>query len=554
MSRRAASVSIIAPHGYGHERLARLTEQIVRDLRLPADIHAYEGRRTVAAEIDFSRSFRRSGFRLTYNVPMGRIAESLRSTDLPRPIVVGLWRVEQAGRTRSDSEAWFGSLAEAATRGTLHYEAVATWKAVPAALMLYGGGLMCILLPWLVALRKPKANASIADPDEIQRRYDRQPSAWIAIALAMAMMGGMLVIMMVATGGIAEGMQSLEIILPIPFTTLIRGLAFAWPASWAACWLTMRRRRPAPPAGEQPLEEEWMEENPSLVLARSLTLLLLPALLMLALLLGLLPVLLRVVTNHPEWKGAIRTGVHGLRYALFASFGLGAWLSARGGVVTLTSGRWYEMVHEMAQKAGVRVRKVAVLKVKAPNAFANAFGRIALTQGLLRQMEPGEVRVVVAHELGHLKHAHPRRTLTVLLAVLGALWLGLRQLTPYIDKHVPCTPAAMAVFTAAALGIVCVVPPLLVGPLQRRREREADAVAVELTGDPELVIRALTRLHCAAGHPGRLKPGDELLSAHPSLNHRIDAIRAAFPRVEAAGRTGAHGDGRFQDVDDGIDG
>ena len=67
---------------------------------------------------------------------------------------------------------------------------------------------------------------------------------------------------------------------------------------------------------------------------------------------------------------------------------------------------------------------------------------------------------------------------------------------------------------------------LISGRGQRTREREADALAVEWTGDPELVIRALTKLHTLAGTPGRLKPSDEFLSSHPSLAHRIEAIRA----------------------------
>jgi Zn-dependent protease with chaperone function len=60
---------------------------------------------------------------------------------------------------------------------------------------------------------------------------------------------------------------------------------------------------------------------------------------------------------------------------------------------------------------------------------------------------------------------------------------------------------------------------------RRKREEEADLFAVERTGDSELVIRALTKLHTFNSMPHALKPSDEALSAHPSLAHRIEAIR-----------------------------
>ena len=66
---------------------------------------------------------------------------------------------------------------------------------------------------------------------------------------------------------------------------------------------------------------------------------------------------------------------------------------------------------------------------------------------------------------------------------------------------------------------------LLLGPLRRRREREADRFAVQWIGDPELVIRALTKVSQGIGNPARLKRSDEALSSHPSLQNRIDAIR-----------------------------
>ena len=73
--------------------------------------------------------------------------------------------------------------------------------------------------------------------------------------------------------------------------------------------------------------------------------------------------------------------------------------------------------------------------------------------------------------------------------------------------------------------------PLILGKSQRRREVEADRFAVEQTGDPELVIRALRKLHTLSATPHMLKPSDENLMMHPSLAHRIEAIRETAPEA-----------------------
>ncbi|GEM_PF-4412765 len=46
------------------------------------------------------------------------------------------------------------------------------------------------------------------------------------------------------------------------------------------------------------------------------------------------------------------------------------------------------------------------------------------------------------------------------------------------------------------------------------------------TGDPELVIRSLTRIHTLNTSLHRLKLSDEVLQNYPSLEHRLEAIRS----------------------------
>jgi len=67
---------------------------------------------------------------------------------------------------------------------------------------------------------------------------------------------------------------------------------------------------------------------------------------------------------------------------------------------------------------------------------------------------------------------------------------------------------------------------LLLGRGRRLREAAADRFAVQATQNPELVIATLTKLHTLNASPHRLRPSDEIFSSHPSLTHRIEAIRS----------------------------
>src|SRR3989337_1065889 len=71
---------------------------------------------------------------------------------------------------------------------------------------------------------------------------------------------------------------------------------------------------------------------------------------------------------------------------------------------------WLESnVKELAEKSGVPMPKIATVPNNTPNAFV--FGRsassatLAVHDGLLRSLNQDEIRGVIAHELGHVKHS-----------------------------------------------------------------------------------------------------------------------------------------------------
>ncbi|MEU9133000.1 M48 family metallopeptidase [Kitasatospora sp. NPDC048540] len=192
----------------------------------------------------------------------------------------------------------------------------------------------------------------------------------------------------------------------------------------------------------------------------------------------------------------------------------------------------------LAGQDGVRVREVLVAdasrRTTALNAYVSGFGatrRIVAYDTLLTAAEPREVELVVAHELGHVKH---RDVLTgTVLGALGAalavvvigLLTGWGPLLDAAGASGPADPRSLPLMAAVAA-----LTGALSGPAQcavsRRIEARADLHALELTADPEQFIAMQRRLavtNSSDVDPPRLL--ELLFATHPAAVRRIAAAR-----------------------------
>lgn len=68
----------------------------------------------------------------------------------------------------------------------------------------------------------------------------------------------------------------------------------------------------------------------------------------------------------------------------------------------------HKMVTDLSKKSKISKPKLMLSQIHLPNAFAYGSpltgNRVAVTQGLLKSLDDGEVEAVIGHELGHLKH------------------------------------------------------------------------------------------------------------------------------------------------------
>ncbi len=181
------------------------------------------------------------------------------------------------------------------------------------------------------------------------------------------------------------------------------------------------------------------------------------------------------------------------------------WAAKARTEVTAQNNPWlYGTVRQLCAGANVpMVRHLWVSDVADPNAFV--FGRtvgsaeMVVNRPLLEQLNQDEVRAVLAHEVGHLRH----RDVTIMT------WASAVPLLAYViarggfevlrgSGNARGKGAGQAVLVAIAVAILsyCVylLTQLLVLYLSRTRESYADAYSGAATKDPHLLASALTKI------------------------------------------------------------
>ena len=165
---------------------------------------------------------------------------------------------------------------------------------------------------------------------------------------------------------------------------------------------------------------------------------------------------------------------------------------------------WLEAtVKELADKSGLPMPRLAIVPNNTPNAFT--FGRtsssatLAVHEGLLKQLNEGEIKGVIAHELGHIKHKD-----YIVMTVLSALPLiayMIAQVTlragmfSSAGRRGKENNAGAALLAIGAISfVIYILTFLIVMRLSRLREHFADAYSAYVTGSPRDLQSALAKI------------------------------------------------------------
>ena len=186
-------------------------------------------------------------------------------------------------------------------------------------------------------------------------------------------------------------------------------------------------------------------------------------------------------------------------------------------------------VLDLARRAGVDVGEVyemdASRRTTAANAYVAGFGstkRVVLYDTLVNDFEPAETRLVVAHELGHVRHRDLRNGLlwVAIVAPVG-MWAAALLAERLAPRGGELGPRAVP---AVALSLALLVPAITIvsNQLSRDVEQRADAFSLELTHDPETFIAFHERLAAKnVSDPDPPAVWRFLFGTHPSTVERL---------------------------------
>ncbi|MFZ9391353.1 MAG: zinc metalloprotease HtpX [Burkholderiaceae bacterium] len=169
-----------------------------------------------------------------------------------------------------------------------------------------------------------------------------------------------------------------------------------------------------------------------------------------------------------------------------------------------TAPELFNMVQELADRAGLPMPRVYIIDDQAPNAFATGrnpeHAAVAATTGIMRLLSAREMRGVMAHELAHVAHRD------ILISTISATMAGaISALANFAmlfggrdSEGRPSNPiASIAVMLLAPLAA-----SLIQMAISRAREFEADRGGAEISGDPLALASALEKIdHYARGIP-----------------------------------------------------
>ena len=206
--------------------------------------------------------------------------------------------------------------------------------------------------------------------------------------------------------------------------------------------------------------------------------------------------------------------------------------------------RWLvETVRRQAAEAGIAMPEVGIFQSPQPNAFATGMRRnsalVAVSTGLLQNMNADEVEAVLGHEVSHVANGD-MVTMGLLQGVVNTFVIFLSRIVGHVvDRVVFKTERgygpAYFITTIVAQIFLSVLASMIVMWFSRRREFRADHGGASLSGRHKMIgaLRALQRgqqqdlpgefaaFGIAGGKAGGLK---RLLMSHPPLEERIAAL------------------------------
>lgn len=201
-----------------------------------------------------------------------------------------------------------------------------------------------------------------------------------------------------------------------------------------------------------------------------------------------------------------------------------------------------QTVGRQAQMLGIKMPEVAIYQAQEMNAFATgAFKNsalVAVSTGLMQQMDRDEVEAVLAHEMSHVNNGD-MVTLALLQGLANTFVIFFSRVVANvvinaISKDSDNARGLYYIVYMALQVVFMLLANIVIFWFSRRREYAADSGSAHLVGSRKM-IAALKKLGQPRGPQKELPESieafginslkkDSLFSTHPSLENRIAAL------------------------------
>ena len=199
-------------------------------------------------------------------------------------------------------------------------------------------------------------------------------------------------------------------------------------------------------------------------------------------------------------------------------------------------------VQRLARSVGIGMPEVGIFDSPSPNAFATGFNKnsalVAVSTGLLQQMDADEVEAVLGHEISHVANGD-MVTMGLLQGVVNTFVIFLARIAGFfVDRVLLRNERGFGpgffITPMVAQVLFSILASVIVMWFSRYREFHADAGGANLAGRQKMIdaLRALQRAHDPEALPGGMAAFgitgggfSRLFMSHPPLEERIAALQ-----------------------------
>jgi heat shock protein HtpX len=206
----------------------------------------------------------------------------------------------------------------------------------------------------------------------------------------------------------------------------------------------------------------------------------------------------------------------------------------------------HRIVGDLANNAGIKKPRIAVIQSNDPNAFATGRNQdnavVAVTTSIMQMLNEDELRGVIGHELGHVRN-HDILISSVVATVAGAITY-IATMGQYAAMFSSSDDNAVGIIGALAMAILAPIAASIIQlAISRSREYKADAAGASISGNPLALASALKKIevgiyqnpmreakatdaHMFIMNPfgGALSTLQKLFSTHPETADRINRL------------------------------